>query len=236
MKTPIAKRVKGAIGHAAGFAGVFARGFRSKMVIVAFHRVNDGMPEDGLTCSSAKFEKFCRFFRTHFRVIPLWEQVAGRDGTQALGGTLSITLDDGYRDNFEVAAPILRKLDLPATFFVTTQGFEIGGHTDTHVDLGTADVRTVQAELEASQRKLREQLGKPGRLFAHPFGGPNNITAQSLQLVREAAFVCSVACFGGVNVAAADPFSLNRITIGQGFVTPDQFGSTCSSAHLTAAP
>src|ERR1700693_3674727 len=120
MKTPIAKRVKGAIGHAAGFAGVFARGFRSKMVIVAFHRVNDGMPEDGLTCSSAKFEKFCRFFRSHFRVIPLWEQVAGRDGTQALGGTLSITLDDGYRDNFEVAAPILRKLDLPATFFVTT--------------------------------------------------------------------------------------------------------------------
>lgn len=256
MKTPIAKRVKGAIGHAAGFAGVFARGFRSKMVIVAFHRVNDGMPEDGLTCSSAKFEKFCRFFRSHFRVIPLWEQVAGRDGTQALGGTLSITLDDGYRDNFEVAAPILRKLDLPATFFVTTgfigtrtiapwdrdlprqpgwmdwdqirslatQGFEIGGHTDTHVDLGTADVRTVQAELEASQRKLREQLGKPARLFAHPFGGPNNITAQSLQLVREAGFVCSVACFGGVNVVTADPFSLNRITIGQGFVTPDQFG------------
>jgi hypothetical protein len=256
MKTPIAKRVKGAIGRAAGFAGVFARGFRSKMTIVTFHRIRDDMPEDGLTCASAKFEKFCEFFRTQFRVIPLSEQVAGCTTNRNMGGTLSITFDDGYRDNFQVAAPILRKLDLPATFFVITgfigtrtiapwerdlvrqpdwmtwdqirslasQGFEIGCHTDTHIDMGTADARTVRAELEASQRKLQEQLGRPARLFAYPFGGRDNINAQSVELVREAGFVCCVSCFGGANAATANPFSLNRITVGQGFVTPDQFG------------
>jgi peptidoglycan/xylan/chitin deacetylase (PgdA/CDA1 family) len=256
MKTPITKRVKGAIGRAAGFTGMFARGFRSKMTIVAFHRVNDCVPEDGLTFSPAKFEKFCEFFRSQFRVIPLSEQVLGCSAAKDMGGTLSITFDDGYRDNFEVAAPILRKLDLPATFFVVTgfvgtptiapwdrdlvrqpgwmtwdqirslasQGFEIGCHTDMHLDLGRADARSVRADLDASQRKFQEQLRGPARLFAHPFGGRDNINAQSVELVREAGFVCCVSCFGGANAATADPFSLNRITVGQGFVTPDQFG------------
>jgi peptidoglycan/xylan/chitin deacetylase (PgdA/CDA1 family) len=214
------------------------------------------MPEDGMICRSAKFEKFCAFFRTHFKVIPLSEQVAGCSAAKDMGGTLSITFDDGYRDNFEVAAPILRKLDLPATFFVVTgfvgtptiapwdrdlvrqpgwmtwdqirslasQGFEIGGHTDTHLDLGTADARAIRADLEASQRKFQEQLGRPARLFAYPFGGRDNINAQSVELVREAGFVCCASCFGDANAATANPFSLNRMTVGHGFFSPEQFG------------
>lgn len=256
MKTPIAKKAKAAVGRAAALAGVFARDFRSKMIIVTYHRVNDDLVEDGLTCASARFEKFCEFFRTHFKVVPLSEQVAGCTAGKDMGGTLSITLDDGYRDNFEVAAPILRRLELPATFFLATafigtrtvapwdrdlvrqpgwmdwdqvrslasQGFEIGCHTDTHIDLGTADAQTVRAELEVSKRKLHEQLGRPARLFAYPFGGRNNISAPSLELVREAGFACCVSCFGGSNASTASPFDLNRIAMGLGMVIPDQFG------------
>jgi peptidoglycan/xylan/chitin deacetylase (PgdA/CDA1 family) len=256
VNIPIAKRIKGALGHAAGVAGVFARAFRSKTIIMAFHRVRDDMPQDGMTCGSVTFENFCGFFRTHFRVVPLSEQVAGCSAGKDMGGTLSITLDDGYRDNFEVAAPILRKMSLPAAFFVTTgfigtrtvapwdrdlvrqpgwmdwdqvrslaaQGFEIGCHTDTHVDMGTADAETVRAELEASRRKLQEQLSMPTRLFAYPFGGRNNICERSLMLVREAGFVCCLSCFGGSNPPSASPFNLGRIAWGTGFVSPDQFG------------
>ena len=121
------KMLKTLMGRLAGISGAYARSFRSTMMIVAFHRVNDQMAEDGLTCGAAKFEAFCRFFRKYARIVALSEQVAACREGEDMRGTLSITFDDGYRDNFEVAAPILESLKLPATFFITT-GF-IGSQT-----------------------------------------------------------------------------------------------------------
>lgn len=248
--------LKSLIGRAAALAGLYERAFRSKMTIVAFHRVNDQLPDDGLTCSSAKFEAFCRFFRKHFDVVPLSAQVAGCHAGKDMGGTLSITFDDGYLDNFEVAAPILRKLQLPATFFVTTgfigsqcvapwdqhltpqpgwmswdqvrslaqQGFDIGSHTDSHIDLGSSDPDKVRAELEASRQKIQQEVGIPVQLFAYPFGGREHISDRSLQLVRDGGFICCTSCCGGVNVGRPDPYHLNRIGIAEWFGTPDQFG------------
>src|SRR5881394_1625536 len=120
MSVNIRMLIKAAGGRAAAVSGLYARDFGSKMVVIAFHRINDQLPSDGLTCSGAKFEAFCRFFRRYFKVVPLSDQVAGIRAGRPMGGTLSITFDDGYVDNFEVAAPILRKLDLPATFFIAT--------------------------------------------------------------------------------------------------------------------
>jgi peptidoglycan/xylan/chitin deacetylase (PgdA/CDA1 family) len=264
MTIPISKRIKTALGRASGIAGIYARDFRAKMVVVAFHRVNDELPEDGLTCGSAKFEAFCRFFGDHFRIVPLSEQVAACHAGKDMGGTLSITFDDGYRDNYEVAAPILRKLGLPATFFVTTgyigssflapwdrdltpaprwmtwdqvrslkaQGFAIGAHTDTHVDLGAADAAIIRAELRECRAKLERELGSEVALFAYPFGGINNISPASLRLVREAGFNCCLACCGGANPPVADPFQLARIGIAQWFATPHQFGFELVREHV----
>ena len=120
MSVNLNKIIKATGGRAAAATGMYARDFRSRMVVIAFHRVNDQLAGDGLTCSGAKFEAFCRFFRRYFKVVPFSEQVAAVRAGRPMGGTLSITFDDGYLDNFEVAAPILRKLGLPATFFVAT--------------------------------------------------------------------------------------------------------------------
>ncbi len=114
------KTLKSVAGRAAEATGLLERRCRQSMTIVTFHRVNDVLPEDGLTCSSQKFTEFCRFFRKHFRVIPLSEQVEGCRRGLDMRATLSVTFDDGYVDNFVVAAPILTRLKIPATFFVTT--------------------------------------------------------------------------------------------------------------------
>lgn len=274
MKTPIARKIKGTIGRFAATSRLLEHHFRSKMVIVTFHRVSDVLPEDGMTHSSSKFEDYCEFFRHHFKVVPLSEQVAGCSGANDLGGTLSITLDDGYRDNYEVAAPILRKLNLPATFFVVTgfigtqkvapwdrelvrqpgwmdwdqlrslaaEGFEIGSHTESHLDLGTADAESARADLRTSRRKLEEQLDRPAPLFAYPFGARKNLSEVSREVIREMGFSCCLACYGGPNALATSPFNLTRISIAQGFETPDQFAfdmffgrGTCVAEPVMAA-
>jgi hypothetical protein len=256
MSANIKKLIKAAGGHAAAAAGMYARDFSSKMVVVAFHRINNQLSGDGLTCSGARFEAFCRFFRRHFQVVPFSEQVAGIRAGHPMGGTLSITFDDGYLDNFEVAAPILRKLGLPATFFVATgfigstivpfwdenlplqpgwmswdqlrtlaaQGFEFGCHTDTHIDMGSVDERTVRAELELCKHKLKHELDVSASLFAYPFGGTQHINERSLAVVRELGFACCASCYGGSNPPLGDPYNIRRIGIAGWFEIPHQFG------------
>ena len=90
-------------------------------VIVMFHRVQETDGSDGLTVDVPTFERYCRYFRRHFRVRPLREIVAAIERCTPPHRALAITFDDGYLDNYENAAPVLERLSLPATFFVVTQ-------------------------------------------------------------------------------------------------------------------
>jgi peptidoglycan/xylan/chitin deacetylase (PgdA/CDA1 family) len=256
MNTIFKKEIKSALGRAADLLGISERRYSSFSTIVAFHRVNDDMPADGLTCSAAKFDDFCRYFSARFRVIPLREQIAASRFGQDSRGSLSITFDDGYLDNFQVAAPILEKYRLPATFFVTTgflgtsivapwdaelptaprwmewsqvrglasMGFEIGSHSDTHLNLATSSPEKIRSDLTASKQKLEREVGVAARLFAYPFGGPEDISDAARDIVRDLGFECCAACHGGVNSRSADPYKLNRIGIAEWFATPEQFG------------
>jgi len=96
--------------------------FRNAAVVVAFHRVQETVQDDdGLTVTVGMFERHCQFFRRHFRVVPLREIVRKLERGERLNRELAITFDDGYRDNFEMAAPVLQKLSLPATFFAVSK-------------------------------------------------------------------------------------------------------------------
>jgi peptidoglycan/xylan/chitin deacetylase (PgdA/CDA1 family) len=113
------------IKHHAG-ALMFGSGFgelllRQHAVVVAFHRVHPAPDTTGLTIGVAAFERYCRFFAAHFRVVELAELVCRLERGLPVGRHLAITFDDGYRDNYEYAAPILRSFALPATFFVVSR-------------------------------------------------------------------------------------------------------------------
>jgi peptidoglycan/xylan/chitin deacetylase (PgdA/CDA1 family) len=52
-------------------------------------------------------------------VVPLdWASTALREGRPLPRRAVALTFDDGYRDNLELALPVLRDLGLPATFYL----------------------------------------------------------------------------------------------------------------------
>jgi peptidoglycan/xylan/chitin deacetylase (PgdA/CDA1 family) len=98
-----------------------------RMTVLIYHRIppEPDVLVPGEPCA-AEFERTMRWVKSVFNVIPLAEGVAGIKSGRLPDRALAITFDDGYANNATVAAPILRRLGLHATFFIAT-GFLDGG-------------------------------------------------------------------------------------------------------------
>ena len=98
--------------------------------ILTYHRVNDSHPTDRLTVPSAAFRAQMQAIAARGRgVVRLHGAVeAMRRPGNSPAGLVAVTFDDGYRDNFTEALPILEESRIAATFFVAT-GLIGSGHT-----------------------------------------------------------------------------------------------------------
>ena len=114
--------VKALIGSLAYRTGLHRRLFAGRAMIVVFHRIDDALARrgDAVSCSLASFRAYCDFFARYFEVVPLSELLATVRRGEDVSRRVAITLDDGYADSFELAAPELRARQLPACFFLAT--------------------------------------------------------------------------------------------------------------------
>lgn len=115
--------------HLARLAGRFMSpgGKDGHLTILFYHRVlssPDPLMPDVLWPES--FEMQISTLARVFNVLPLDTAAENLFAGTLPERALAITFDDGYRDNLTVAVPVLKKYDLPATFFLTT-GFLDGG-------------------------------------------------------------------------------------------------------------
>jgi peptidoglycan/xylan/chitin deacetylase (PgdA/CDA1 family) len=146
---------------------------RPALLILCYHRVAPAAaPLSPLCLSPVDFERTLAVLTRRRDVWPLQrvgEWLAGR--ARLRRDTLVVTFDDGYADNHEHAAPVLERMGLPATFFVSTgrlrgrEGFwwdEIGARLDRCPDPRLLDgvragerVRALLQAYVASQPGLR---------------------------------------------------------------------------------
>lgn len=102
-------------------------GPRGRLHTLIFHRVlaqRDLLLPGEVTASD--FDALCGWLRAWFNVLPLDQAVQQLREGRLPSRALTISFDDGYADNHDVALPILQRHGLTATFFVAT-GFLDGG-------------------------------------------------------------------------------------------------------------
>lgn len=67
-------------------------------------------------CSQSDFRNQIRYFKKRFHIVPLPEMF---EKSTSRKPRLAITFDDGYRNNYKYALPVLEEEKVHATFFVT---------------------------------------------------------------------------------------------------------------------
>lgn len=102
-------------------------GPRGRLSILIYHRVlaqPDPLFPD--LPDTVKFERDMRWVRDWFNVLSLPLAIEQLYAGTLPARALAITFDDGYADNEQFAGPILQRLGLSGTFFIST-GFLGGG-------------------------------------------------------------------------------------------------------------
>ncbi len=153
-----------------------------------------------------------------------------------------LTFDDGYRDNYTLAYPLLKRLDVPFAVYVTT-GFidnrlpmwwyegeqlglsmeklkaldaetlcTIGAHTVSHPKLDTLSREQQYQEIAKSKQTLEVLLGHEINHFSFPHGAHNEDT---LTICRELGFQTVVQSWGGPIRRGEHPNVLPRINLKQ---------------------
>lgn len=101
--------------------------WRNRLTVLAYHRIADrDTPQfdtyaPNVSATPAEFADQVDFIKQHFHVVSLPDVLGWLRGEVELPPYPAlITFDDGYRDNFDNALPVLRSRDLPAVVFLAT--------------------------------------------------------------------------------------------------------------------
>ena len=97
---------------------------RKALVILNYHRVGDPSktPYDSGTFgpTAEAFDWELTYLKRNFACVTLEEALEMVAGKAPLRSSLLLTFDDGYRDNYQIAFPLLRSHGIQAVFFLPT--------------------------------------------------------------------------------------------------------------------
>ena len=95
----------------------------SKYRIVYYHYIGDKTPDyyfNGKGISVDQFKAQIEYFQSHFRIITISQALERLSEDRSLNGCLTISIDDGFKNNYDTVAPILDYYGLSASLFIIT--------------------------------------------------------------------------------------------------------------------
>lgn len=202
-----------------------------EVLVLNYHQINN-RDKNSLTVRPGIFADELDYLMANgYHVISLDQFISHqRDGAPLPDKPVLITFDDGYRDNYTEAFPLLKERNMPALIFIITdyvgtqknyltwpqihemekQGISFGSHTLSHSKLSKDDPQDARFQLETSQAVFRWQFGKNARALAYPCGYYDDTVKQ---LVKAAGYDAAFTVDYGPVSPGDDLLSLRRVPI-----------------------
>lgn len=200
--------------------------------VICYHSINkDPSGKSSIIISKEKFRQQLQTIKDNGYTTLTMAQLNGYlfEDKPIPEKSVVITFDDGYRDNYTDAFPILKEFNMNATIFVissyldrelylTTEeieemsdyGIDIESHTVSHVKLSTLSYENQLKELKNSKEIIEKITNKPVISIAYPEGKYNNTTKKA---VIEAGYSMGFTIERGYADRNDNPAQLNRICI-----------------------
>ena len=204
--------------------------------ILMYHRFG----ENKYPTTNTTIEQFIshtnELVKDKYNVINLDKVVEGIKGKIDLKDrSVSITIDDAYLSVYTKAWPILKRLKLPFTLFVSTDvidnnfsnymnwnqirelvdhGVLIGSQTKSHPHLHRLSSKQILNEIEYSNKRFIEELGFKPKLFAYPYGEYDNKT---IKIVEGSGFEAAFGQHSGVAHISSGIFELPRFAMNENY-------------------
>ena len=226
-----ARRVlaQGSLLAGVGRGGRLTPGLR----ILTYHRVIEDT-RDPFAVAPRDFALQMGQVRATGAVVSLDEALQEIGRGEDIRPRIALTFDDGTRDFLTDALPVISRLGLPATLYVSPArigepgflgwgemrtvcdaGIQIGSHGLDHRSLGRIPAQEVWTQVRESRRMLEERLGVAVTSLAYPYGTVRDFSEDVKKDVRRAGYRSACSSINGVNRRSTDPLELRRTKIEQ---------------------
>jgi hypothetical protein len=214
-----------------------------------YHRISSA-PESGVhpyfrvNTSTAAFDAQLHYLKANGYSALTVDQAASllSRPQEGIAKHVVITFDDGYRDFYTDAMPLLQKYGFTATVFLPTGyidhrrqafkrvdcltwaevrelhacGVQFGSHTVTHPQLANLERQQIRQELARSKAQIEDHLGQPVRSFSYPFQFPEThetFISFLHEALEDAGYGNGVSTIVGTACCTDNPFFLKRLPV-----------------------
>ncbi|MGN8833695.1 polysaccharide deacetylase family protein [Selenomonas montiformis] len=181
------------------------------LISLCLHEI--GYNGDALSITPENFRKIIRELKAQgFTFVDANDLVDIKEGKkQQPRKAVFLGFDDGYKDNYTNAYPIIKEEGVKGTFFIVSNmishenmmtyadiqemldnGMAIGSHTANHAELDKMSAEEIHKELNDSKYSLEKSFGVKVNSVAYPCGGENETVIQETGKLYDIAFTASM--------------------------------------------